>query len=76
MDKKPYMSPSLDIIPLPSVPIPLMVSGIDVDGRHIGGVRDQNENEEVEANSKSNPWQSHTLWDNEPDMASRNLWND
>ena len=60
MDKKPYTPPTFSPIPLPDSPLPLMVSGFKVDNIHTGGVRDQGEDEEVEADSKENPWHTNS----------------
>ena len=74
MDKKPYTPPTFSPIPLPDSPLPLMVSGFKVGNIHTGGVRDQGEGEEVEADSKENPWHTHSLWDDDANSGQYNYW--
>ena len=51
-----------------------MVSGFQVDKNHTGGVRDQGEDEEVEADSKENPWHTNSLWDDDANSGQYNYW--
>ena len=74
MDKKPYTPPIFSPIPIPDFPLPLMVSGLKVDNKLIGGVRDQGEDEEVDANSKENPWHTHSLWADDANSGQYNYW--
>lgn len=74
MDKKPYTPPIFSPIPLPDSPLPLMVSGFQVDKNHTGGVRDQGDDEEVEADSKENPWHTNSLWDDDANSGQYNYW--
>ena len=74
MDKKPYTPPIFSPIPIPDFPLPLMVSGLKVDNKLIGGVRNQGEDEEVEADSKENPWHTNSLWDDDANSGQYNYW--
>ncbi|MDY3673893.1 MAG: hypothetical protein SO049_03590 [Prevotella sp.] len=51
-----------------------MVSGLKVDKNHTGGVRNQGDDEEVEADSKENPWHTNSLWDDDANSGQYNYW--
>ena len=74
MDKKPYTPPIFSPLPIPDSPLPLMVSDLKVDNKLIGGVRNQGEDEEVEADSKKKPWHTNSLWDDDANSGQYNYW--